>query len=115
RSWLVRKGISPLRLTAVARIYLGNWIKNHQPSWVKLGLAGATEALRWGCNDLGGTLMEEHITTMAGAQGGTAMTVADLRGAIASLQRPALQRDTLYSRVGNTAPARQSLSQRLTA
>ena len=47
-----------LLLTAVARIYLGRWIKNHQPSWVKLGLKGATEALRWGCNDLGGTLME---------------------------------------------------------
>ncbi|HIK39070.1 7,8-didemethyl-8-hydroxy-5-deazariboflavin synthase subunit CofH, partial [Thermoleptolyngbya sp. M55_K2018_002] len=50
-----------LKLTAVARLFLGNWIANHQPSWVKLGLAGATEALRWGCNDLGGTLMEEHI------------------------------------------------------
>ncbi|HEY9887888.1 MAG TPA: 7,8-didemethyl-8-hydroxy-5-deazariboflavin synthase subunit CofH [Candidatus Obscuribacterales bacterium] len=85
-----------LHLTAVARLYLGNWIPHHQPSWVKLGLAGATEALRWGCDDIGGTLMEEHITTMAGAQGGTAMTVADLRGAIAACQRPAQQRDTLY-------------------
>lgn len=108
-----------LRLTAVARIYLGNWIVNHQPSWVKLGLDGATEALRWGCNDLGGTLMEEHITSMAGAQGGTCRTVAELQGAIASLQRPAQQRDTLYSPVasssGNTAPARQSRSHSLTA
>jgi 5-amino-6-(D-ribitylamino)uracil---L-tyrosine 4-hydroxyphenyl transferase len=85
-----------LHLTAVARIYLGNWIPNHQPSWVKLGLAGATEALTWGCNDLGGTLMEEHITTMAGAQGGTCLEVADLQGAIAALQRPHRQRDTLY-------------------
>ncbi|MEL6816924.1 MAG: 7,8-didemethyl-8-hydroxy-5-deazariboflavin synthase subunit CofH, partial [Cyanobacteria bacterium J06598_3] len=58
-----------LLLTAVARIFLGNWIVNHQPSWVKLGLAGATEALRWGCNDIGGILMEEHITSMAGATG----------------------------------------------
>lgn len=108
-----------LRLTAVARIYLGNWIVNHQPSWVKLGLDGATEALRWGCNDLGGTLMEEHITSMAGAQGGTCRTVAELQGAIASLHRPAQQRDTLYSPVasssGNTAPARQSRSHSLTA
>jgi FO synthase subunit 2 len=108
-----------LRLTAVARIYLGKWIPNHQPSWVKLGLAGATEALRWGCNDIGGTLMEEHITTMAGAQGGTCMTVEELRSAIATLHRPAQQRDTLYCPVtssgGNTAPARQSLSQRVTA
>ncbi|NJO53302.1 MAG: 7,8-didemethyl-8-hydroxy-5-deazariboflavin synthase subunit CofH [Leptolyngbyaceae cyanobacterium RM2_2_4] len=85
-----------LLLTAVARIFLGNWIANHQPSWVKLGLAGATEALTWGCNDIGGTLMEEHITTMAGAQGGTCMEVEDLKAAIHSLTRPARQRDTLY-------------------
>jgi 5-amino-6-(D-ribitylamino)uracil---L-tyrosine 4-hydroxyphenyl transferase len=109
-----------LLLMAVARIYLGHWIPNHQPSWVKLGLAGATEALRWGCNDIGGTLMEEHITSMAGAQGGTCMTVEQLRGAIAFLDRPAQQRDTLYNPVGsegggNTAPARQSLSQRVMA
>lgn len=86
-----------LLLTAVARIYLGRWIKNHQPSWVKLGLDGATEALRWGCNDIGGTLMEEHITSMAGAQGGTCQSVEDLVGAIATLNRPSQQRDTLYT------------------
>lgn len=85
-----------LLLTAVARIYLGNWIPNHQPSWVKLGLSGAVEALRWGCNDIGGTLMEEHITTMAGAIGGTCMEVETLQNAIASLDRPYQQRDTLY-------------------
>ncbi len=85
-----------LHLTAVARLFLGKWIVNHQPSWVKLSLAGATEALEWGCNDLGGTLMEEHITSMAGAQGGTCMTVAELQGAIASLHRPWQQRSTLY-------------------
>ncbi len=86
-----------LLLTAVSRLFLGHWIKNHQPSWVKLGLDGATEALRWGCNDIGGTLMEEHITSMAGAQGGTCKSVEDLRGAIASLGRPARQRDTIYT------------------
>jgi 5-amino-6-(D-ribitylamino)uracil---L-tyrosine 4-hydroxyphenyl transferase len=85
-----------LLLSAVARIFLGNWIPNHQPSWVKLGLAGATTALNWGCNDIGGTLMEEHITTMAGAVGGTCMEVESLHTAIASLGRPYQQRDTLY-------------------
>jgi len=97
-----------LLLTAVARIYLGNCIPNHQPSWVKLGLAGATAALNWGCNDIGGTLMEEHITTMAGAVGGTCMEVETLQSAIASLaagntslERPYQQRDTLYRKIGD--------------
>jgi FO synthase subunit 2 len=85
-----------LLLTAVARLYLGNLIPHHQPSWVKLGLDGAKEALKWGCNDLGGTLMEEHITTMAGAKGGTGLTVEQLQNAIASLDRPYQQRNTLY-------------------
>jgi 5-amino-6-(D-ribitylamino)uracil---L-tyrosine 4-hydroxyphenyl transferase len=85
-----------LLLMAVARIFLGNWIVNHQPSWVKLGLAGATEALNWGCNDIGGTLMEEHITTMAGATGGTCMEVETLRAAIEGIGRSPRQRDTLY-------------------
>ena len=88
-----------LLLTAVARIFLGNWIENHQPSWVKLGLAGATEALQWGCNDIGGILMEEHITSMAGATGGTCQSEADLVGAIESIGRPARQRSTLYGSV----------------
>ena len=85
-----------LHLTAVARIFLGNWIPNHQPSWVKLGLEGAKAALKVGCNDIGGTLMEEHITTMAGARGGTYMTVETLTNAIASIGRLPRQRDTIY-------------------
>ena len=85
-----------LLLTAVARLYLGKFIPHHQPSWVKLGLEGAKEALTWGCDDLGGTLMEEHITTMAGAKGGTGLTVSELQNAIQSLNRPYQQRNTLY-------------------
>jgi 5-amino-6-(D-ribitylamino)uracil---L-tyrosine 4-hydroxyphenyl transferase len=85
-----------LHLTAISRIYLGNWITNHQPSWVKLGLDGATEALRWGCNDIGGTLMEEHITSMAGAIGGTGKTVVELQRAIEGIDRPHRERTTLY-------------------
>ncbi len=94
-----------LHLSAVARIYLGNWISNHQPSWVKLGLSGATEALVWGCNDIGGTLMEEHITSMAGAVGGTCMDVTSLQTAIASLGRPYQQRDTLYQKINQSSLA----------
>ncbi|MDY7008887.1 MAG: 7,8-didemethyl-8-hydroxy-5-deazariboflavin synthase subunit CofH [Cyanobacteriota bacterium] len=88
--------LNVLLLTAVSRIFLGNWIINHQPSWVKIGLDGAKEALKWGCNDIGGTLMEEHITTMAGAVGGTCMEVESLQEAIRSLRRNYQQRDTLY-------------------
>jgi FO synthase subunit 2 len=88
-----------LLLTAVARIFLGKYIPNHQPSWVKLGLSGATTALEWGCNDIGGTLMEEHITTMAGAIGGTCMEEEDLQQAIKSIGRPYQKRDTLYKKL----------------
>jgi 5-amino-6-(D-ribitylamino)uracil---L-tyrosine 4-hydroxyphenyl transferase len=89
-----------LLLTAVSRIFLGNLIPNHQPSWVKLGLEGAKEALKWGCNDIGGTLMEEHITTMAGAVGGGCQSVEDLQNAITSLGRSYQQRDTIYRSLG---------------
>ncbi|MBD2502607.1 7,8-didemethyl-8-hydroxy-5-deazariboflavin synthase subunit CofH [Anabaena azotica] len=99
-----------LLLGAVARIYLGNWIPNHQPSWVKLGLAGATEALLWGCNDIGGTLMEEHITTMAGAVGGTCMEVETLQNAIASLGRPYQQRNTIYHKFDSAKKLTNGLS-----
>ncbi|AGY58466.1 7,8-didemethyl-8-hydroxy-5-deazariboflavin synthase subunit CofH [Gloeobacter kilaueensis] len=88
-----------LLIQAVARLFFGRWIVNHQPSWVKLGIAGASEALRWGCNDIGGTLMEEHITTMAGAQGGTCQSPEALRQAIRAAGREPYQRDTLYREI----------------
>ncbi|WP_069791942.1 7,8-didemethyl-8-hydroxy-5-deazariboflavin synthase subunit CofH [Cyanobacterium sp. IPPAS B-1200] len=88
--------LATLVLTAVSRIVLGDVIINHQPSWVKLGLEGALQALQWGCNDIGGTLMEEHITTMAGAKGGTCLDVATIQKAITSINRPYGQRNTLY-------------------
>jgi FO synthase subunit 2 len=59
----------------------------------------AAEALNWGCDDLGGTLMEEHISTMAGAAGGTQQTPAALREAARSQGRPSRQRTTLYGSV----------------
>ena len=85
-----------LRLTAQCRLLLGPWFPNHQPSWVKLTLSGAAEALRWGCNDLGGTLMEESITSMAGAEGGTCQSVEALRSAALEVGRPVRERTTLY-------------------
>ncbi len=83
-------------LTAVSRIFLGKWIPNHQPSWVKLGLSKATEALNWGCNDIGGTLMEENISAMAGATNGTYISVKKIQQVIESINRYHQQRKTLY-------------------
>lgn len=85
-----------LVLTALARLLLGPWIRHHQPSWVKLGLEGAAEALRWGADDLGGTLMEEHITTMAGASGGTNQEPQALEAAAARVGRRVRRRNTTY-------------------
>jgi FO synthase len=85
-----------LKHTAVFRLALGRSIPNVQASWVKMGLDAATEALRWGVNDLGGTLMEESISRMAGSYHGTMLTVEDLVGAAHAAGRPAVQRDTLY-------------------
>src|ERR671916_1924082 len=85
-----------LKHTAVFRLALGKAIRNVQASWVKMGLDAATESLRWGVNDLGGTLMEESISRMAGSYHGTMLTVDDLVGAAHAAGRPAAQRDTLY-------------------
>ena len=74
----------------------GRTIPNLQASWVKMGLDAATEALRWGVNDLGGTLMEESISRMAGSYHGVKLDPDDLVGAAHAAGRPAAQRDTLY-------------------
>ena len=61
-----------------------------------MGLDAATEALRWGVNDLGGTLMEESISRMAGSEHGVKLDPEDLIGAAHAAGRPAAERDTLY-------------------
>src|SRR4051794_17367825 len=88
-----------LKHTAAFRLALGRSIPNVQASWVKMGIEAASEALRWGVNDLGGTLMEESISRMAGSYHGTMLTVDDLVGAARAAGRPAVQRDTLYRHV----------------
>jgi FO synthase len=86
-----------LKHTAVFRLALGKTITNLQASWVKMGLDAATEALSWGVNDLGGTLMEESISRMAGSYHGTLLEPEQLIGAAHAAGRPAAQRDTLYA------------------
>ena len=92
-----------LLMHAVGRIAYDGWIPNIQVSWVKMGAAGARQALRAGANDLGGTLMDENISRAAGADHGQAMDEAAFRVLVEPLGRPLRQRTTLYSRV--PAPA----------
>ena len=83
-------------------------IDNIQCSWVKMGLEGARQALRAGCNDLGGTLMNENISRAAGAEHGQGVEEEDLAEVVAPLGRPLEQRTTLYGRVrtvGRRLPA----------
>jgi FO synthase len=88
---------------AMARILLHGRIDNIQTSWVKLGDAGTKEMLRGGANDLGGTLMEETISRMAGSAHGSRRAVAELVAMAAEIGRPARQRSTLYGSVASAA------------
>ncbi len=85
-----------LKHTAAFRLALGRTIENLQASWVKMGLDSATESLRWGVNDLGGTLMEESISRMAGSYHGVKLEPEDLVAAAHRAGRPAAERTTLY-------------------
>jgi FO synthase len=83
---------------AMARILLHGRVGNIQCSWVKLGDEGTRVMLDGGCNDLGGTLMEETISRMAGSEHGSARTVAQLKELAAAAGRPAVERTTVYGR-----------------
>ncbi len=86
-------------VTAMARLLLHPHIPNIQTSWVKLGTEGAAEMLRSGANDLGGTLMEETISRMAGSSYGSYKSVRDLIAVAEAAGRPARPRTTLYGEV----------------
>jgi FO synthase len=88
---------------AVGRIAYRGTIDNVQASWVKLGLDGVRQALRAGCNDLGGTLINENISRAAGASHGQHMRGEDFADLVADLGRPLEQRTTLYGRVASVA------------
>ncbi|MET7846766.1 bifunctional FO biosynthesis protein CofGH [Streptomyces avermitilis] len=84
---------------AMARLLLHPHIPNIQTSWVKLGTEGAAEMLRSGANDLGGTLMEETISRMAGSSYGSYKSVKELIAVAEAAGRPAKPRTTLYGEV----------------
>ena len=90
---------------AISRLLLHGAIDSIQCSWVKLGDELCQDVLRGGVNDLGGTLMEETISRMAGADNGSFKTISDLRAIVDPIGRPLRQRTTLY---GEPAPDRQA-------
>jgi FO synthase len=95
----VRQGPSQddvLRMYAIARLMLGPVLRNIQASWVKEGLPMSGQLLNWGVNDLGGTLINESISTSAGAKFGQLTSPRALRDLITSHGRTAAQRTTVY-------------------
>ena len=83
---------------AIARIAYHGLIDNIQVSWTKIGHAGATQLLQAGCNDMGGTLMNENISRAAGASHGQEMTEDSFREIVEPLGRTLRQRSTLYDK-----------------
>ncbi len=102
-------GLLELRVYATARLMLRGWIDNLQTSWVKLGTELAQLTLLAGCNDFGGTLMEESISKAAGADFGEYLPESDIRALVTAMGRTPVQRTTTYGRFtpdGATQPGR---------
>jgi len=102
-----RKGLRDLRMYAASRLTLRGLIDNLQTSWVKLGHRLAQLTLRAGCNDFGGTLMEESISREAGADAGEYTSVDEIDTLVRAMGRTPVERTTLYKRVkanATTAP-----------
>ena len=96
---------------AMARLMLHGAIDHIQCSWVKLGTEGVVTMLQGGCDDIGGTLMEETISRMAGSQHGSRKSVEELEALAAAAGRPSRQRTTGYGEVTSErhAAARRAL------
>jgi FO synthase len=91
------------RMHAVARVLLDGVIHNLQVSWVKMGVEVCQTILRGGANDFGGTLMEETISRMAGAEWGIRMEPREIRAAIEAIDRVPVERTTTYERLQRNA------------
>jgi FO synthase len=97
------KGVRDLRIYAASRLMLRGVIDNLQTSWVKLGHRLSQLTLRAGCNDFGGTLMEESISREAGADAGEYTSVEEIEALVRAMGRVPVQRSTLYGRIGAAA------------
>ncbi|AKB81870.1 7,8-didemethyl-8-hydroxy-5-deazariboflavin synthase subunit 2 [Methanosarcina barkeri 3] len=92
-------GLEDLQLIAISRVILHTYVKNIQATWVKLGKKLAQVALQCGANDLGGTLMEDQISTASGGSNGEYVSPAEFEWMIKGAGRTPVQRDTLYRKV----------------
>ncbi|HXK32614.1 MAG TPA: 5-amino-6-(D-ribitylamino)uracil--L-tyrosine 4-hydroxyphenyl transferase CofH [Dehalococcoidia bacterium] len=97
-------GADVMKMYAVSRIMLNNWIPNVQASWVKEGPKLAQMALNAGCNDFMGTLINESISTSAGAIYGQRMAPREMRALIREIGRIPAERNTLYEVVREFGP-----------
>lgn len=102
------KGWVDMRMYAFSRLMLRGLIPNLQTSWVKLGTELAQLSLRAGCNDFGGTLMEEQISKSAGADAGEYLPVESIRSLIEGIGRNPVERTTKYGRVATQQTAEAS-------
>jgi FO synthase len=93
------KGALDLKIYAFSRLMLRPLIVNIQTSWVKLGTELAQWSLATGCNDFGGTLMEEQISKSAGADAGEYLPVETIRSLILGMRRVPEERTTVYGKV----------------
>lgn len=99
-------GLEDLQLIAISRIILHTYVNNIQATWVKLGKKLAQFALQCGANDLGGTLMEDQISTASGGNHGEYVSPAEFEWMIKGAGRIPIQRDTLYRKVEPGFPSR---------
>jgi FO synthase len=93
------KGWNDMRIYALCRLMLRGCIDNLQTSWVKLGMDLAQLSLAAGCNDFGGTLMEEQISKSAGADAGEYLPVDEIRRLILEMGRIPIERTTTYGKI----------------
>jgi len=92
-------GAEVMKMYAVSRLMLNNWIPNLQVSWVKEGPKLSQISLMAGANDFGGTLINESISTAAGAGYGQLMKPSQFRGLIREMGRLPAERSTIYDKI----------------
>jgi aminodeoxyfutalosine synthase len=89
-------GVDDLKNIAVARCFLDNF-PHIKAYWVMIGQKLSQIALSYGADDVDGTVKEEIITHMAGAETEQAMSREQLLRMIREAGRIPIERDTLYN------------------